>query len=73
MSARRRERLLEVIRRQGGEWTTGRVMTHYRRTGVAPGRTTARDDLNHLARHGQLDTHDERDCRVYTLPQSGRR
>ncbi|MEU5426921.1 hypothetical protein AB0H73_15135 [Streptomyces olivoreticuli] len=47
--------LLDAIRRQGGGWTTHRVVRTHRANGHrAPNRATARRDLDLLARAGYL-------------------
>ncbi|GHH29961.1 DeoR family transcriptional regulator [Streptomyces rubradiris] len=63
----RRTRLLNTIRQQPHEVRTGEVMALYRAHGWGPSRTTARRDLQYLARHGQLTEHGPADDRYYTL------
>jgi hypothetical protein len=65
-----RESRLAVLRQTvttcEGVWTAGRVHELYRRLGIAPGRRTARLDLDRLHREGVLGRHDEPTCRYYT-------
>ncbi|CAM5249146.1 hypothetical protein SGLAM104S_01578 [Streptomyces glaucescens] len=63
----RRVRLLTAMREQPGAVSTGEVMALYRANGWGPSRTTARRDLQYLARHGQLDEHGPQNNRSYTL------
>lgn len=63
----RRHRLLNAISAQPCEVRTGEVMALYRAHGWGPSRTTARRDLQYLARHGQLVEHGPEDDRWYTL------
>ncbi|MFI0233093.1 DeoR family transcriptional regulator [Streptomyces sp. NPDC017086] len=63
----RRARLLDAIRQEPHEVRTGEVMALYRAHGWGPSRTTARRDLQYLARHGQLAEHGSEDDRFYTL------
>lgn len=51
----RRARLLVKIKEQGGLWSTSRVWDLYREWGIAPKRSTARDDIAYLKRSGHLD------------------
>ncbi|KWT61868.1 hypothetical protein ADL21_11340 [Streptomyces albus subsp. albus] len=67
----RRAALLDTIRRQTGEWTTGRVQRLYRTRGIAPLRATARDDLHFLARAGFLMLHESPGRRFFTYSGSG--
>lgn len=50
----RRQNLLTVLREDGGVWKTGEVARLYRERGWGVCRTTARKDLQHLARRGLL-------------------
>lgn len=72
MSARtqqrpRRRRLLAEIRRAGGRITTGQAHAFYQATGWGPCRTTARKDLQALARRGVLVERGPDNDRTYTL------
>ncbi|MEV4438205.1 hypothetical protein AB0K09_04170 [Streptomyces sp. NPDC049577] len=63
--------LLEAIRRQGGTWTTHRVLaTHQRNGHSAPKRATARRDLDLLTRAGYLNRHCEPGRDFFTLSES---
>lgn len=64
----RRARLLAVIETDGGVWRTGEVMRLYRANGWGCNRSTARADLQWLARHGYLREHGLSDTRWYDLP-----
>jgi hypothetical protein len=64
--ARRRE-LLAEIRRVGGHITTGQAQRFYRATGYGPCRTTARKDLQALARDCVLVEHGPDNERTYHL------
>jgi DeoR/GlpR family transcriptional regulator of sugar metabolism len=68
----RRARLLDAIRSEPREYRTREVMDLYRANGWGPSRTTARRDLQYLARHGQLVDHGTDDNRFYTLRKDGR-
>jgi hypothetical protein len=72
---RRRGRrvLLEVIRREGGEWTAGRTRRACRRiVGTHVYRSTARRYLAELHRLGHLECHgDDTPRRYYTPRQEG--
>jgi hypothetical protein len=66
--------LLAAVRKQGGEWTTARVLAFYRRTHLGPQdtrracqRSVARGDLRDLAAWGWLVQHDEPNHLFYTL------
>ncbi|MEH0417895.1 hypothetical protein [Streptomyces sp. B21-083] len=59
--------LLAEVRRVGGRFTTGQAHRFYRATGWGPCRTTARKDLQALARLGLLDERGPVNARVYTL------
>ncbi|MFI9235825.1 hypothetical protein [Streptomyces sp. NPDC053079] len=65
--------LLTSIRRQGGSWTTHRVVRTHRVNGYnAPKRVTARRDLDLLTRAGYLRRHYENPDRLrYTLNEAG--
>lgn len=65
----RRGRLLDTIRQQPHEVRTGEVMALYRAHGWGPSRTTARRDLQYLARHGQLAEHGPTDDRWYSITE----
>ncbi|MEV8474897.1 hypothetical protein [Streptomyces sp. NPDC051173] len=67
----RRNRLLCVIRAEGGEWTAGRAWELYRERGWASCRTTARKDLQFLARRGHLVESGPENGRLYTLKYAG--
>lgn len=54
-----------------GVWTAGRVHELYRSLGIAPGRRTARLDLDRLHREGVLGRHDEPTRRYYTCTPTG--
>lgn len=63
----RRRRFLAEIRRTGGQMTTGQAHAFYRATGWGPCRTTARKDLQAMARRGVLvERGPAEDC-SYTL------
>jgi hypothetical protein len=64
-----REALLEVIRREGGEWTVGRLKRAWRQfTGTHVLRMSCRRYLAALCRDGHLDRHgDDTAHRFYTL------
>lgn len=64
--ARRRELLAET-RRIGGRITTGQAHAFYQATGYGPCRTTARKDLQALARTGRLIEHGPDNGRTYHL------
>lgn len=51
----RRSRLLSEMKKQGGSWTVSRVWDLYREWGIAPKKSTARDDLAYLKRNNHLD------------------
>lgn len=59
--------LLAEVRRVGGEYTTGMAHRFYRATGWGPCRTTARKDLQALARRGVLIERGPVDARTYTV------
>ncbi|GAA2630064.1 hypothetical protein [Streptomyces axinellae] len=61
----RRAVLLATARAEGGTWTTSRAWDLYRTLHLAPGRRTARRDLQHLARAGRLTPLDG-STRAYT-------
>lgn len=67
----RRTRLLAALREQVGPIRTGQVMQLYRANGWGPSRTTARRDLQHLARQGVLNEHGDDSDRWYTLNSAG--
>lgn len=62
---RRRELLAEIER--FGHITTGQAHAFYRATGYGPCRTTARKDLQALARNGVLVEHGPDNGRAYHL------
>lgn len=62
---RRRELLAEIERL--GRITTGQAHRFYRATGYGPCRTTARKDLQALARDGVLVEHGPDNGRIYHL------
>lgn len=68
-----RQRLLEEIRREGGEWTVGRVKcTWHRLLGTHVLRMACRRFLADLRRDGHLDRHgDGTPRRYYTLRENG--
>jgi hypothetical protein len=68
-----RKFVLEAIRIEGGEWTTGRVRrTWHRLIGTHVLRASARRYLADLQRDGHLDRHgDGTPRRYYTLRQEG--
>ena len=66
----RRAALLTAIEAEDGDWTASRAWHFYRATGRAPGRRTARHDLQILASAGHLDRHDEPARRHYTLRET---
>lgn len=67
-------RLWAAIQRQGGEWTTARVMRWYRDAGLAvPKRATARADLKYLTERGHVTLHEAAGRRYYTPAGGGRR
>lgn len=51
----RRMKLLREMKKRGGNWSTSRVWDLYREMGIAPKKSTARDDVAHLKRRGHLD------------------
>lgn len=58
--------LLQLIRRQGGEWTTRRVGRAYAAAGYdAPQRHTHRHDLERMHRMGVLDRRENSGRRWY--------
>lgn len=63
----RRVELLAETRRIGGHITTGQAHAFYRATGYGPCRTTARKDLQALARDGVLIEHGPDNGRTYHL------
>lgn len=63
----RRRELLAEIRRAGGPYTTGMAHRFYRATGWGPCRTTARKDLQAMARRGVLVERGPVERRAYTL------
>lgn len=67
----RRRRLLAEIHTLGGHITTGQVHRFYRATGFGPCRTTARKDLQALARDGVLIQRGPDNARTYTLAKGG--
>lgn len=67
----RHSRLLTVLRGQDGPVRTGEVMRLYREQGWGPSRTTARRDLQALARRGLLVEHGHRSDRQYALTRRG--
>lgn len=68
----RRAQLLAVIGEQGGVWKTGDVMRLYRDRGWGCCRSTARGDLQYLARHGFLIEEGPDNDRTYRLNHGGR-
>ncbi|WP_372412012.1 hypothetical protein [Streptomyces luteireticuli] len=62
----RRRRLLAVVRREGGSWTTRRCMELYRALGWGCQRSTSRHDLQLCARRGDLIEHGPVNGRWYT-------
>ncbi|MEV6833560.1 hypothetical protein AB0N17_03355 [Streptomyces sp. NPDC051133] len=68
-----RQPLVEVVRREGGEWTVGRMKRACRRlVGTHIYRSTARRYLAELHRLGHLDRHgDDTPLRYYTHRQQG--
>ncbi|WP_069769732.1 hypothetical protein [Streptomyces sp. LUP30] len=69
---RRRRQLLSVIEEQGGVWKTGDVMRLYRENGWGCCRSTARGDLQVLARQGFLVEHGMVNDRRYVIAGGGR-
>lgn len=67
----RRHRLLTVLRQQDGPIRTGDVMRLYRQQGWGPSRTTARRDLQFLARRGLLVEHGPLSDRRYMMTRRG--
>lgn len=63
----RHQALLAETRRIGGHITTGQAHRFYRATGYGPCRTTARKDLQALARDGVLIEHGPDNGRGYRL------
>ncbi len=63
----RQRRLLDEIRATNREWTTGLAHGLYQATGWAPGRATAKKDLQVLARRGVLTESGPDNGRTYTL------
>lgn len=68
-----RQSVLEVIRREGGEWTVGRVKRAWRQvTGTHVLRMSCRRFLAALHRDGHLDRHgDGTPRRFYTYRETG--
>ena len=50
----RQTRLLAQIRKDGGQWPTGRALTWYQEQGLTDQRSVARGDLERLAKLGYL-------------------
>jgi hypothetical protein len=67
----RRCHLLAEIRRRSGAWRTGDVVRLYRANGWGCCRSTARGDLQFLARHGFLAEHGPENDRWYTAVTGG--
>jgi Fe2+ or Zn2+ uptake regulation protein len=65
LNARRRN-LLDTITARGGVWKAGDVMRLYRANGWGCCRSTARHDLQFLARQGLLVEHGADNDRRYT-------
>lgn len=63
----RRRQLLTALRQEIGPIRTGDVMRLYRENGWGPNRSTARNDLQYLARQGVLIEHGPECDRWYTL------
>lgn len=63
----RHQALLAEIERTDGHITTGQAHRFYRATGYGPCRTTARKDLQALARGGVLIEHGPDNGRTYHL------
>jgi len=63
----RRRQLLAVIEEQGGGWKTSQVMRLYRQRGWGCCRSTARGDMQLLARQGFLTEHGPDNERTYRL------
>lgn len=63
----RRRQLLAVIEEQGGVWKTGDVVRLYRENGWGCCRSTARGDLQLLARQGFLIEQGPDNERTYRL------
>lgn len=68
----RRRNLLAVVEAEGGVWKTGDVVRLYRDTGWGCCRTTARGDLQYLARWGLLREHGPSEDRWYDLAGGAR-
>ena len=62
----RRRNLLDTIREQPGTWKAGAVMRLYQANGWGCNRSTARHDLQFLARQGFLTEHGPDNDRWYT-------
>jgi len=63
----RRRQLLTVMEEQGGVWKTGDVACLYRERGWGCCRSTARGDLQFLARHGFLTEYGPDNDRAYRV------
>lgn len=64
---RRRARLLDEIRTQGGRWPTRRAQRFYRRIGAPVPRCAVRQDLAVLRERGHLRQHGPENRRYYLL------
>ncbi|MYS44074.1 hypothetical protein GTY23_23145 [Streptomyces sp. SID5998] len=72
----RRQELLEAMRAQPGDWTTGMVRRLYQANGWGPNRSVARSDLRLLTEAGLVLEFGPDNGRVYRLnhardPSSG--
>ncbi|CUW29657.1 MULTISPECIES: hypothetical protein [Streptomyces] len=63
----RRQELLEAIRAQPGDWTTGMALRWYRANGWPVTRTVARADLGRLVADGLLLALGPENARFYRL------
>ncbi|MFF9279565.1 hypothetical protein [Streptomyces griseosporeus] len=63
----RRGELLEAIRAEPGDWTTGRAVRWQKAAGWGCNRSTARADLSQLATEGWLIASGPDNDRVYRL------
>ncbi|MFJ3173759.1 hypothetical protein ACIPJK_23670 [Streptomyces roseus] len=74
MSARDRLRVLRALfRDHDGPVTTGMAHHHYQAKGISPHRTTARADLELLARQGLIHAVGPENNRRYVLTKAGGR
>lgn len=65
----RRTELLDAIRSEPGDWTTGMALRVQQAGGWGCNRSVAREDLRHLAKTGLLIEHGPDEARFYRLNQ----